>query len=56
MKLTELRTRTCECGSCTGSLDKKNAPVVTGSPRIFEIPWEEYDLAEKGAWRRWRQV
>lgn len=55
LKLSELRTRTCECGSCSGSLDKSGKVTTTGSPRLFEIPWTEYDLADKsGEWRRWR--
>lgn len=56
VKLTDLRTRTCECGACTGMVDKRETPTVTGPARVFEIPWNEYDQAAAGEWQRWRLI
>jgi hypothetical protein len=54
LKLTDFRTRTCECGACTGTVDAKETAATTGPARVFDLPWSEYDQAADSAWHKWR--
>lgn len=47
--------RRCECGHSSGQLLHEQ-PVLTGSARLVELPWTEYDNASAGDWQRWRIV
>jgi hypothetical protein len=48
------KPRSCVCGRSTGRMEGSQSPVISGTARLAEIPWEDYDGAASGEWRRWR--